>query len=106
VNNPGENVPSCQYHRQHRQDSHRALAVLAMLPMSSWKKNATQGLGSGNAMSPLVRPDVKSSAAIVGMSSIGFMDSSNLVLNLTPSTTSSRPERDLPKSAKIEIMIY
>ena len=36
------------------------------------------------------------------MCSICFMDSSNLALNLTPSTTSSPPERDPPKSAKIE----
>src|SRR5205823_14470992 len=72
--------------------------------MSSWKKNATQGLGSGNAMSPLVRPDARSSAAIVGMCSICFMDSSNLALNLTPSTTSSPPERDPPKSANIEFI--
>jgi len=31
VNNPGENVSSCQYHSQHRQDSKRTMAVLAML---------------------------------------------------------------------------
>src|SRR5437867_13417079 len=70
--------------------------------MSSSRKSATVCNNSGNAMSPLARPGVRSSVAIVDMCLIGFMGSSNLALNLTPCMNSSRPERGLLKSANIE----
>src|SRR6266581_39143 len=70
--------------------------------MSSSRKSATVCNNSGNAMSPLARPGVRSSVAIVDMCLIGFMGSSNLALNLTPCMNSSQPERGLLKSANIE----
>jgi hypothetical protein len=55
-----------------------------------------------HAMSLLGRPGAKSSVAIVGMCSIGFMGNSNPTLNLTPNTNFSRLEPTQPKSTKIE----
>src|SRR5437667_11383780 len=72
--------------------------------MSSSRKSATVCNNSGNAMSPLARPGVRSSVAIVDMCLIGFMGSSNLALNLTPCMNSSQPERGLLKSANIELV--
>src|SRR2546430_16122032 len=73
--------------------------------MSFWSKSATACTVSGSARSPLGRPGVRSSAAIGGTCSIGFMGSSNPALNQTPCMNSSQPERSQPKSANIEITL-
>src|SRR5205085_7183496 len=70
--------------------------------MSSSKKNAIACKPSGNALSPLGRRAVKSSVAIGGICSTGFMGNSNPVLNLKRSMNFSRLETDRPKSANIE----
>jgi hypothetical protein len=75
-------------------------------PMSSWRKRATACKSNGNAMSPLDRRGEKSSAAIIVMCSIGFMDNSNPALSLTPCMNFSRLDPTRPKSAKIEIEFY
>src|SRR5579885_2987442 len=61
-------------------------------PTSFWRKNVTACKRSGNAMSPLERLGVTSSAASADMYSIGFMSSSNPASNPTPCMHFSRLE--------------
>ena len=84
-------------------DGHCVLVVRwRCWPMSSWRKNATACKCSGNVLLPSGRRGVRSSVAIDGICSAGFMNSSNPAWSLTPCMNSSQPERRRPKSANIE----